>query len=148
MKLEIKKVKQCNFDEIYELLKLAEFPYLPVDKQVAFNEFLKESNNLYIALDEGIIVLFLCFSENGEKLYFDIACSNKYRKKWACKKVLEFIFNTAFINLKYKEFYTNSFTESGVKAVEKLGFEKVKDSYYRLKFESDIVKKYLKIKEV
>lgn len=146
MTLEIRKIKQQDFNSLYDLLKQVDFPYLPANKKKAFLELSKKDNHLYAGFKENKLVLFLCFSERNSKLYFDIACSKEYQNKWANKNVLGFIFSKAFEDLGYQEFYVESFTEKARKAVERLGFEKIVGVFYKLKSKSDVVKKYLKIK--
>ena len=147
MKLSIKKVKQEHFNSVYELLKQEDFPYLPVDKQTAFNELKQSDNFIYAGFVEDNLVLFLCFSIRNHKLYFDIACSKKYQRKWANKKILKFIFETAFIDLNFQEFYVESFTHQARNVVEKFGFKKVDSCFYVLNKNSKVVNKYLQIED-
>jgi len=148
MVLEIKKVTGKDFDCLYQLLKQEDFPYLPVDKQTAFNELAKSDNYVYAGFDDGKLVLFLCFCERAGKLYFDIACSKEYQKKWANKNVLKFIFETAFQDLGYQEFYVESFTEKARYVVEKFGFKKIDQCFYKLFANSESVVRYLQTKEI
>ncbi|HAG52919.1 MAG TPA: hypothetical protein DCL21_03940 [Alphaproteobacteria bacterium] len=148
MTLEIKKVTEKDFDCIYQLLKQEDFPYLPVDKQTAFNELSKNDNYIYAGFSESKIVLFLCFCERSGKLYFDIACAKDYQKKWASKQILKFIFETAFQDLGYEEFYVESFTDQSRYVVEKFGFRRIDQCFYRLSANSDSVVRYLQTKEI
>lgn len=144
MVLEIRKLKNTDFDNLYLLLKQVEFPYLPSSKQQAYNVLSLSHNHLYGGFFNGNLVLFMCFSENNSKLYFDIACQENYRKQWACKKVINFIFDIVFNKLGYDEFYTESYTPVAQKAVERLGFSKLTGFYYVLRANSKTVQKYLR----
>tara|TARA_Y100001960_G_C14781757_1_gene887395 strand:- start:7697 stop:8161 length:465 start_codon:yes stop_codon:yes gene_type:complete len=146
MTLEIKKLKFEDFDELYELLLDVKFPYLPNSKQQTFNILSLSHNHLYGGFFNGKLVLFMCFSENNSKLYFDIACQENYRKKWGTKKVITFIFNTAFNKLGYNEFYTESYSDIAQKAVERIGFKNLTGFYYVINKNAKSVQKYLKYK--
>lgn len=146
MALQIRKLKDNDFDELYLLLKQAEFPFLPSSKEQTINVLSLSHNHLYGGFSNGKLVLFMCFSENNTRLYFDIACQENYRKRWGTKQTLRFIFNTAFNKLGYSEFYTESYTPDAQKAVERLGFNKLTGFYYVLRANSNVVEKYLRRK--
>lgn len=146
MVLTIKKIVAENFDELYQLLIDVKFPYLPNSKQQALNILSLSHNHLYGGFFNDKLVLFMCFSENNSKLYFDIACQDNYRKKWANKNIISFIFDTAFNKLGYNCFYTESYSQTAQKAVEKIGFKNLTGFYYMIEKKSEIVNKYLKHK--
>jgi hypothetical protein len=143
MTLQISKLTDKNFNEVYKLLKQAQFPYLPSSKKQAFKILFSKTNHLYGGFFNNELKLFMCFCQNNQKLYFDIACQDNYRKKWATKKVIKFIFNKAFNDLSYDEFYTESFTQNAIKSVEKLGFVKLNNFNYVIRAKSAVVHKYL-----
>lgn len=147
MTLKIRKLNDKDYEELYQLLIKAEFPYLPSSKQKTIDVLSLSHNHLYGGFFNDKLVVFMCFSENASKLYFDIACHDIYRKRWGTKQTIMFIFDTAFNKLGYDEFYTESHTKTAQNAVEKLGFEKLSGFYYRLKAKSAVAKKYLKVKE-
>lgn len=143
MTFNIRKLTEEDFTELYMLLKQARFPYLPEDKQIALNELKKDDNYLYGAYKDNKLVVFLCFTERNDKLFFDIACCEEYKKRWANKQILKFIFSTPFNQLGYDDFYTESLTSSAKLAVKKVGFEHLRGNFYRMHKYSDNIKKYL-----
>lgn len=143
MTFKIRKLTDKDYTELYKLLKQAEFPYLPNDQQTALNELKKDDNHLYGAFDEDTLAVFLCFSERNDKLFFDIACLAEYKKRWANKQILRFIFSTPFNDLGYDDFYTESLNDTARAAVKKVGFEHLRGNFYRMHKYSDSIKKYL-----
>jgi len=91
-----------------------------------------------------MLALFLCFSERNGQLYFDIACNPDFNKRWASKKVLKFIFETAFKTLGYDEFIVESLNENARSVVRRFGFEKVIGNFYTLNVRAKPVGRYMK----
>lgn len=146
MALEIKKVNKLELYRIYDLLKQQDFPNLPKDKDYAIEQLSKPENHIYAGFEGDELMLFLCFSEKSSKLYFDIACAKNYEGKWATKKVMKFIFKTAFEELGYQEMFVESLTAKARAVVEKFGFEKVINYFYKITNKSASVLKYFKTK--
>lgn len=143
MTINIKKLESKNLNKLYEFLKKEKFPNLP-NKQEAFKELTQLDNHIYLGFYNEEMVLFLCFSERNQKLYFDIACNKKYRRKWATKKTMKFIFNTAFNNLGYDDFIVESLNQHARNVVEGFGFKKEQGFFYSLRKNSKMVERYLK----
>ncbi|MCP4355511.1 MAG: GNAT family N-acetyltransferase [Proteobacteria bacterium] len=145
MTIQIKKLKECDLDNLYSLLKQTDFPHLP-SRSEAEAELRKKDNHIYLGFDseDDMLALFLCFSERNDKLYFDIACNPRYQKKWASKKVIKFIFETAFKTLGHDEFIVESLNENARSVVRRFGFEKVMGNFYTLNVKAKPVEKYLK----
>jgi hypothetical protein len=143
MTFQIRKLVDEDFNELYQLLKQAQFPYLPEDEQLAFKELKKDDNHLYGAFKDDILAVFLCFTERGGKLFFDIACKDSFKKRWANKQILQFIFTTPFNLLGYDEFYTESLNNTAQNAVSKVGFKHVSGNFYKMHKDASSIKKYL-----
>ena len=142
--MNIRKLQKKDVDSLYSLLKQTDFPHLP-SKIDAESELLKEDNHIYLGVDSEneALALFLCFSERNGQLYFDIACNPDYSRRWASKKIITFIFKTAFKTLGYDEFFVESLNEHARNVVKKFGFEKVIGNFYTLNVKSEAVKRYM-----
>lgn len=145
MTIKIEEIQKEDFSLLYDFLKKEEFPYLPT-KEEAEKEFKMNDNHIYVGKDNDKIVLFLCFCERNEKLYFDIACDIKYRKKWANKSTMRFIFNTAFNTLNFEDMIVESLNDNARCVVERFGFKNIQGFFYKLNKSSNIVQKYLNTK--